>query len=73
MIVSICVQAGQRKLPDRFVKLFLGVIYSSMEIVRKIPKFYISQSISTNWIISKLIILVLFKIYIIRKISRMRI
>ena len=73
MIVSVCVQAGQRKLPDRFVKLFLGVIDSSMEIVRKIPKFYISQSISTNWIISKLIILVLFKIYIIRKMSRMRI
>ena len=35
MIVSVCVQAGQRKLPDRFVKFFLGVIDSSMEIVRK--------------------------------------
>ena len=42
MIVSVCVQAGQRKLPDRFVKFFLGVIDSSMEIVRKISKFYIS-------------------------------
>ena len=71
MIVSVCVQAGQRKLPDRFVKFFLGVINSSMEIVRKILKFYISQSISANWIISKSIILVLIKIYIIRKISRM--
>ena len=39
MIVSACVQAGQRKLPDRFVKFFLGVIDSSMEIVRKILKF----------------------------------
>ena len=73
MIVSVCVQAGQRKLPDRFVKFFLEVIDSSMEIVRKILKFYISYSISSNWIISKLIILVLIKIYIIRKISRMRI
>ena len=73
MIVSVCVQAGQRKLPDRFVKFFLGVIHSSMEIVRKILKFYISYSISANWIISKLIILVLIKIYIIRKISKMRI
>ena len=42
MIVSVCVQAGQRKLPDRFVKFFLGVKDSSMEIVRKIIKFYIS-------------------------------
>ena len=40
MIVSVCVQAGQRKLPDRFAKLFLEVIDSSMEIVRKIVKFY---------------------------------
>ena len=40
MIVSVCVQAGQRKLPDRFVKFLLGVIDSSMEIVRKILKFY---------------------------------
>ena len=39
MIVSVCVQAGQRKLPDRFVKFFLGVIDSSMEIVRKILNF----------------------------------
>ena len=73
MIVFVCVQAGQRKLPDRFVKFFLGVIDSSMEIVRKILKSYISYSISANWIISKLIILVLIKIYIIRKISTMRI
>ena len=72
MIVSVCVKAGQRKLPDRFVKFFLGVIDSSMEIVRKIQKCYISYSISSNWIISKLIILVLIKIYIIRKISIMR-
>ena len=42
MIVSVCVQAGQRKLPDRFVKFFVGVIDSSMEIVRKVLKFYIS-------------------------------
>ena len=70
MIVSVCVQAGQRKLPDRFARFFLGIIDSSMEIVRKIVKFYISISISANWIISKLIILVLIKIYIIRKISR---
>ena len=42
MIVSVCVQAGQRKLPDRFIKFFLGVIDSTMEIVRKILKFYIS-------------------------------
>ena len=42
IIFSVCVQAGQRKLPDRFAKFFLGVIYSSMEIVRKIVKFYIS-------------------------------
>ena len=42
MIVSVCVQACQRKLSDRFVKFFLGVINSSMEIVRKILKFYIS-------------------------------
>ena len=42
MILSVCVQAGQRKLPDRFVKFFLGVIDSSMAIVRKILKFYIS-------------------------------
>ena len=48
MILSVCVQAGQRKLPDRFAKFFLGVIDSSMEIVRKIAKFYISQSISAN-------------------------
>ena len=41
MIVSVCVQAGQRKLPDRFVKFFLGIIDSSMEIVRKILKFHI--------------------------------
>ena len=26
MIVSVCVQAGQRKRPDRFVKFFLRVI-----------------------------------------------
>ena len=73
MTVSVCVQAGQRKLPDRFVKFFLGVIHSSMEIVRKILKFYISYSITANWIISKLINLVLIKIYTFRKISRMRI
>ena len=73
MIVSVCVQAGQRKQLDRFVKFFLGVIDSSMEIVRKIIRFYTSQSISANWIISKLIILVLIKIYIIRKISKIRI
>ena len=73
MILSVCVQAGQRKLPDRFAKFFLGVIDSSMEIVRKIVKFYISLSISANWIIGKLIILVLIKVYIIRKISKMRI
>ena len=42
MILSVCVQAGQRKLPDRFAKFFLRVIDSSMEIVRKILKFYIS-------------------------------
>ena len=24
LIVSVCVQAGQRKLPDRFVKFFFG-------------------------------------------------
>ena len=42
MILSVCVQAGQRKLPDRFAKFFLGVIDSSMGIVRKIVKFYIS-------------------------------
>ena len=41
MILSVCVQAVQRKLPDRFAKFFLGVIDSSMEIVRKIVKFYI--------------------------------
>ena len=70
MIVSVCVQAGQRKLEDRYVKFFLGVLDSIMEIVRKILKVYISLSISANWIISKLIILVLIKIYIIRKISR---
>ena len=40
--LSVCVQAGQRKLLDRFVKFFLGVIDSSMEIVRKMLKFYIS-------------------------------
>ena len=40
MILSVCVQAGQRKLPDRFAKLFLEVIDSSIEIVRKIVKFY---------------------------------
>ena len=40
MILSVCVQAGQRKLPDRFAKFFLGVIDSSMEIVRKIVEFY---------------------------------
>ena len=39
MILSVCVQAGQRKLPDRFAELFLGVIDSSMGIVRKIIKF----------------------------------
>ena len=70
MLVSVCVQAGQRKLPVRFIKFFLGVIDSSMETVRKILKFYTSKSISANWIISKLIILVLMKIYIIRKISK---
>ena len=42
MILSVCVQAGQRKLPDRFAKFVLGVIDSSMDIVRKIVKFYIS-------------------------------
>ena len=42
MIVPVCVQAGQRKLSDRFVKFFLGIKDSSMEIVRKILKFYIS-------------------------------
>ena len=41
MILSVCVQTGQRKLPDRFAKFFLGVD-SSMGIVRKIVKFYIS-------------------------------
>ena len=61
MIVSVCVQAGQRKLADRLVKFFLGVLDSSMEIVRKILKFYISYSISSNWIISKSIILVSLK------------
>ena len=71
MIVSVCVQAGQRKLPDRFVKFFLGVIGSSMEVVRKILKFHISLSIGANWIMNKLIIIVLIKIYIIREISRM--
>ena len=40
MIFSVCVQAGQRKLPDRLAKLLLEVIDSSMEIVRKIVKFY---------------------------------
>ena len=35
-------QAGQRKLPDRFAKFFLGVIDLSMEIVRKIVKLYVS-------------------------------
>ena len=40
MILSVCVQAGQRKLTDRIAKLFLEVIDSSMEIVRKIVKFY---------------------------------
>ena len=40
MILSVCVQAGQRKLPDQFAKLLLEVIDSSMEIVRKIVKFY---------------------------------
>ena len=73
MVLSVCVQAGQRKLPDRFAKFFLGVIDSSMEIVKEIVKFYISKSISANWIISKLIILVLIKIDIMRKISKMRI
>ena len=73
MIASVCVQAGQKKLPDRFAKFFLGVIDSSMGIVRKILKFYISLSISANCIIRKLIILVLIKIYIIRKSSKMRI
>ena len=42
MILSVCVQAGQRKLPDRFAKFVLGAIDSSMDIVRKIVKFYIS-------------------------------
>ena len=37
MIVS-----GQRKLPDRFAKFFLGVIDSSMGFVRKIVNFYVS-------------------------------
>ena len=54
-------------------KIFLGVIDSSMEIVRKIVKFYISKSISANWIISKLIILVLIKMYIIRMISKIQV
>ena len=40
MILSVCVQAGQRKLPDRFAKFFLEVIDLSMEIVKKIVKFY---------------------------------
>ena len=42
MILSLCVQAGQRKLPDLFAKFVLGVIDSSMEIVRKIVKFYVN-------------------------------
>ena len=42
MILSVCVQAGQIKKPDQFAKFLLGVIDSSMEIVRKIVKFYIS-------------------------------
>ena len=40
MILFVCVQAGQRKLPDQFAKLLLEVIDSSLEIVRKIVKFY---------------------------------
>ena len=71
MIVSVCVQAGQRKLPDRIVKFFLGVIDSSMEI--EILKFYISYSISSNCIISKLTTLVLIIMYIIRKILRIQV
>ena len=46
MIVSVCVQAGQRKLPDRFVKFFLGVIDSSMEIVRKIFENVINKNLN---------------------------
>ena len=41
MILSVCVQTGQRKLPDRFAKFILGVMDSSMEIFRKIVEFYI--------------------------------
>ena len=41
MILSVCVQAGQRKLPDRFAKFFFGFIDSSMEIVRKKSKNFI--------------------------------
>ena len=32
-------QAGQRKMPDRFAKFFLGVVDSGMGFVRKILKF----------------------------------
>ena len=42
MILSVYVQAGLRKLPDRFAEFLLGVIDSSMAIVRKIVKFCIS-------------------------------
>ena len=42
MVVPACVQAGQRNRPDRFAKLFLRVIDSCMEIVRKIVNFYAS-------------------------------
>ena len=48
MILSVCLQAGQRKLPDRFAKFFLRVIDSSMEIVRKVLNFCISYSVSVK-------------------------
>ena len=49
------------KTTGSICKFFLGVIDSSMGFVRKIVSSYVKQSISDNWIISKLIILVPIK------------
>ena len=38
MILSVCVQAGQRKLPDRFAKFFLGVFLFKMFTYILLPK-----------------------------------
>ena len=50
LFVCMCA-LGSAKLPNGFEKFFLRLVDLNVDIVRKILDFYMSQSISTNWII----------------------